>query len=72
MPVFPRSPKDSRKTVKMKREVPVAQFFPLEAPSKVFAGSRGAAPRGQTLNGIMKYIFNWPVKGEESYVHTCL
>lgn len=44
MSVFPRSPKDSRKIVKMKREVPVAQFAPLEAPSEGFAVS-GPAPR---------------------------
>lgn len=31
MPVFPRSPKDSRKIVKMKREVPVAKPVSLEA-----------------------------------------
>lgn len=39
MPVFPRSPKDSRKIVKMKREVPVAQLFSREAP-RVFAAKK--------------------------------
>lgn len=79
MPVFPRSPKDSRKIVKMKREVPVAQFFPLEAPC-TYAANRKAltlnpspalhlTTRPETPNCVMKYIFNWPVYGAELY--TC-
>lgn len=58
----------------MKREVPVAQFAPLEAPSKGFAESGGPAPRppGHTLTRMLGSIFNWPVKGERSRGHTCL
>lgn len=67
MPVFPRSPKDSRKIVKMKREVPVAQLFSREAP-RVFAAKKKeekgtqSLPRPGILRSVMKYIFIWPVK----------
>lgn len=40
MPVFPRSPKDSRKIVKMKREVPVARLVSLEAAGVVRCGKK--------------------------------
>lgn len=79
MPVFPRSPKDSRKIVKMKREVPIAQFFPLEAPGAYAANRKvlmlNPSPASQltiqpkTPNCVIKYIFNWPVDGAELY--TC-
>lgn len=46
MPVFPRSPKDSRKIVKMKRGVPVAQLVSLEAAG-VYAGGK-KEPRTST------------------------
>lgn len=75
MPVFPRSPKDSRKIVKMKREVPVAQFhLSWGAPCICSKKERALAPKPcprasrashETLNRVMKYIFIWPVKGAE-------
>lgn len=65
----------------MKREVPVAQFFPLEAPSayKAYRKALTLNPspalrlttQPETLNCVMKYIFNWPVKGAE-LLYTCL
>lgn len=46
MPVFPRSPKDSRKIVKMKREVPVAQFhLSWGAPCICSKKERALAPK---------------------------
>lgn len=65
----------------MKREVPVAQFFPLEAPCAYAVYRKALTPnpspalrlttRPEMLNCVMKYIFNWPVKGVE-LLYTCL
>lgn len=65
----------------MKREVPVAQFFPLEAPSAYEAYRKALTlnpspalrltTQPETLDCVMKYIFNWPVKGAE-LLYTCL
>lgn len=63
----------------MKREVPIAQLFPLEAP-RAYAANRKAltlnpspalhlTTQPKMLNCVMKYIFNYPAYGAELY--TC-
>lgn len=65
----------------MKREVPIAQFFPLEAPCSYAANRKGLAldpgpalhltTQPQTLNCVMKYIFIG-LSMVQSYTHVLL
>lgn len=84
MPVFPRSPKDSRKIVKVKREVPFARFFFFsspEAPSAYVANRKLLAPNHSpephlTVQSIYPELcnesFQFGLTTVQSYTHVLL